>query len=124
VSVRLRAKRGQCERAAFAATLVPLVRLKLQSPVLNSICCHMLQRTFAAGFIAPCLPTKTDKLPSGRQWLHEIKHDGYRLMAFERLRRKREGRHVLCAFDLPELDDKDLRPEPLEFRKARRRGRG
>jgi hypothetical protein len=26
---------------------------------------HMLQRTLPAGFIAPCLPTKTDKLPSG-----------------------------------------------------------
>jgi ATP-dependent DNA ligase len=25
----------------------------------------------------PCLPTKTDKLPSGSQWLHEIKHDGF-----------------------------------------------
>jgi hypothetical protein len=23
----------------------------------------------------PCLPTKTDKLPSGDRWLHEIKHD-------------------------------------------------
>jgi hypothetical protein len=34
---------------------------------------HMLQRTLPAGFIAPCLPTKTDKLPSGGQWLHEIK---------------------------------------------------
>jgi len=32
----------------------------------------MLQRTFPAGFIAPCLPTKTDKLPSGSRWLHEI----------------------------------------------------
>jgi bifunctional non-homologous end joining protein LigD len=103
--------------------------------------------------------------------VHEIKHDGYRLMArrdpigirlltrnghdwaprypliveavnrlrvrsclidgeavacddngiavFERLRRKREGRHVfLCAFDLLELDGKDLRHEPLEVRKA------
>jgi ATP-dependent DNA ligase len=37
----------------------------------------MLQRTLPAGFIAPCLPTKTDKLPSGSQWLHEIKHDGF-----------------------------------------------
>jgi len=36
----------------------------------------MLQRTFPAGFIAPCLPTKTDQLPSGSQWLNEIKHDG------------------------------------------------
>src|SRR5262245_42356557 len=41
----------------------------------------MLQRTLPAGFIAPCLPTKTDKLPSGSQWLHEIKHDGFRLIA-------------------------------------------
>ena len=41
----------------------------------------MLQRTFPAGFIAPCLPTKTDKLPSGDLWLHEIKHDGFRVIA-------------------------------------------
>jgi ATP-dependent DNA ligase len=34
-------------------------------------------RAFPAGFIAPCLPTKTDKLPSGDLWLHEIKHDGF-----------------------------------------------
>ncbi len=42
---------------------------------------HMLQRTLPAGFIAPCLPTKTDELPSGGQWLHEIKHDGFRVIA-------------------------------------------
>ena len=41
----------------------------------------MLQRTLPAGFIAPCLPTKTDKLPSGDGWLHEIKHDGFRIIA-------------------------------------------
>jgi bifunctional non-homologous end joining protein LigD len=41
----------------------------------------MLQRPLPAGFIAPCLPTKTDKLPSGSQWLHEIKHDGFRIIA-------------------------------------------
>jgi bifunctional non-homologous end joining protein LigD len=38
-------------------------------------------RALPTGFIAPCLPTKTDKLPSGGQWLHEIKHDGFRIMA-------------------------------------------
>jgi bifunctional non-homologous end joining protein LigD len=38
-------------------------------------------RTLPAGFIAPCLPTRTDKLPSGSQWLHEIKHDGFRVIA-------------------------------------------
>ena len=41
----------------------------------------MLQRTLPAGFIVPCLPTKTDKLPSGGLWLHEIKHDGFRIIA-------------------------------------------
>src|SRR5438477_12733299 len=41
----------------------------------------MLQPTLPAGFVAPCLPTKTDKLPSGGEWLHEIKHDGFRVIA-------------------------------------------
>ena len=40
----------------------------------------MLQRTLPAGFVAPCLPIKTEKLPSGSQWLHEIKHD-FRVIA-------------------------------------------
>jgi bifunctional non-homologous end joining protein LigD len=40
---------------------------------------HM--RTLPAGFIAPCLPTKTTHLPSGSQWLHEIKQDGFRVIA-------------------------------------------
>jgi ATP-dependent DNA ligase len=26
-------------------------------------------------------PNQTDKLPSGSQWLHEIKHDGFRIIA-------------------------------------------
>jgi bifunctional non-homologous end joining protein LigD len=38
-------------------------------------------RTLPAGFIAPCLPTKASKLPSGELWLHEIKHDGFRVIA-------------------------------------------
>ena len=38
-------------------------------------------RTLPGGFIAPCLPTRTDKLPSGSHWLHEIKHDGFRIIA-------------------------------------------
>ena len=32
-------------------------------------------------FIEPCLPSSADRLPSGPDWAHEIKHDGYRLMA-------------------------------------------
>jgi bifunctional non-homologous end joining protein LigD len=38
-------------------------------------------RTLPAGFIAPCLPTKADTPPSGGLWLHEIKHDGFRVIA-------------------------------------------
>jgi ATP dependent DNA ligase domain len=34
-----------------------------------------------AAFIEPCLPSPADKPPSGSNWIHEIKHDGYRLMA-------------------------------------------
>ena len=131
----------------------------------------MLFRVPPAGFIEPCLPSPADKPPSGPEWVHEIKHDGYRLMArrdpvgirlltrngyewasrypliveavnalkvrsclidgeavacdengvavFKRLREKRIGRHVfLCAFDLLELNGRDLRGEPIEVRKA------
>ena len=52
--------------------------LKVAMWLANRIWFPMLQRTLPAGFIAPCLPTKTDKLPSGGQWLHEIKHDSFR----------------------------------------------
>jgi bifunctional non-homologous end joining protein LigD len=39
------------------------------------------------GIIEPCIPTLASKPPVGPQWIHEIKHDGYRLIA-----RKRDGR--------------------------------
>jgi ATP-dependent DNA ligase len=58
-------KRALAVEVAFTVTRLYLAR--------------MSQRT--AGFIAPCLPTKTDKLPAGSQWLHEIKHDGFRIIA-------------------------------------------
>jgi ATP-dependent DNA ligase len=38
-------------------------------------------RSVPAGFIEPCLPSPADNPPSGSNWIHEIKHDGYRLMA-------------------------------------------
>ena len=28
----------------------------------------------------PCLPTKAAKVPNRAEWIHEIKHDGYRLI--------------------------------------------
>ena len=40
----------------------------------------MLQRT-PSGFIEPCLPSPADRPPLGSDWIHEVKVDGYRLMA-------------------------------------------
>ena len=123
------------------------------------------------GIIEPCLPSPAKKPPSGPGWLHEIKHDGFRILArrdsagvqlitragndfsgrfpfiasavgqlpvrsclidgeailcdengladFELIRRYGAlASAVLCAFDLLELDGRDLRREPIEKRKA------
>jgi bifunctional non-homologous end joining protein LigD len=36
----------------------------------------------------PCIPTRGTQAPAGQDWLHEIKHDGYRLIV------QREGKRV------------------------------
>src|SRR6516165_6660675 len=33
-----------------------------------------------SAFIEPCLPSPADRPPSVPGWLHEIKHDGFRMM--------------------------------------------
>ena len=43
-----------------------------------------------SGFIEPCQPSKVARPPSGSLWVHEIKHDGYRLMV------RRDGERVRC----------------------------
>jgi bifunctional non-homologous end joining protein LigD len=123
------------------------------------------------GIIEPCLPSPAKAPPSGPGWLHEIKHDGFRILArkdgagvrlitragndfssrfpfiamavgklpvrsclidgeaivsdenglavFDLIRgHGSKASAVLCAFDLLELDGKDLRREPIERRKA------
>jgi len=123
------------------------------------------------GIIEPCLPSPAKAPPSGPGWLHEIKHDGFRILArrdsagvrlitragndfssrfpfiamgvgklpvrsclidgeaivtnsdglavFDLIRgHGSKASAVLCAFDLLELDGKDLRREPIEKRKA------
>jgi ATP dependent DNA ligase-like protein len=40
------------------------------------------------GFIPPCLPTKAKEPPCGGLWWHEIKHDGFRIIA------RKEGSRV------------------------------
>jgi len=46
------------------------------------------KRLTPTGFIAPCLPSPVAAPPSGPGWLHEIKHDGFRLMV------RRDGERV------------------------------
>jgi hypothetical protein len=36
------------------------------------------------GIIEPCIPILASKPPEGPKWIHEIKHDGYRLIARKR----------------------------------------
>jgi bifunctional non-homologous end joining protein LigD len=40
------------------------------------------------GYIPPCIPTRAYKVPVGPDWVHEIKHDGYRLIV------RRDGNNV------------------------------
>ena len=39
------------------------------------------ERTRRLGIIEPCLPSPAKAPPSGPGWLHEIKHDGFRILA-------------------------------------------
>src|SRR5215212_6420234 len=43
-----------------------------------------------SGFVEPCRPSKATAPPSGPEWVHEIKHDGFRLLV------RREGPRVRC----------------------------
>jgi bifunctional non-homologous end joining protein LigD len=52
------------------------------------LCAGRQPRALPPGFIAPCLPTNGPHPPSGDQWLHEIKHDGFRVIA------RKDGKRV------------------------------
>ena len=45
----------------------------------------------------PCIPTKAAKVPDRPEWIHEIKHDGYRLIVQrEGKRTDRFGSKIVC----------------------------
>ena len=62
----------------------------------------LYSRTLPSGFIAPCLPSNAAAPPSGKLWLDEVKHDGFRVIArkngklnaFRELRRSRSPRQL------------------------------
>src|SRR3954469_1579330 len=131
-------------------------------------------RSRPPGFIQPCQPALADRPPAGPGRLHEIKFDGYRVIArkdgervrlwarttsdystaFTRIRdavaalpidcvvldgeaillrsdntsdfdgvRSRHGQAeaILVAYDVMEVDEQDVRQEPLEERRKRLR---
>ena len=41
----------------------------------------LLRRVAFPDFCEPCLPSAAEKPPAGARWLHEIKHDGFRIIA-------------------------------------------
>jgi ATP-dependent DNA ligase len=48
----------------------------------------LLRNELPTGFIVPAQPVERTKAPSGTGWVHEIKHDGYRMIV------RRDGEHV------------------------------
>jgi hypothetical protein len=71
-----------------------------------------------------CLPTKSTTVPTGSDWLHEIKYDGYRLRLErdgDRVRLIARGGHGWThAISL----DRGSRPQgPADAVRARRQGR-
>jgi ATP-dependent DNA ligase len=69
--------------------MAPIPALAGRPPTCHfGVHCGLLGRLInRSGTIEPCIPTRASKPPVGHQWIHEIKHDGYRLIA-----RKRDGR--------------------------------
>jgi len=45
-----------------------------------------------AGFVQPCLPSVRGTAPRGREWVNEIKHDGYRLIV------RRDGKRARVRY--------------------------
>jgi hypothetical protein len=53
----------------------------------------MLKRHLPAGFVVPAQPVEREKPPTGAEWIHEIKHDGYRMI----VRKEGETGYGGCA---------------------------
>src|SRR4051812_29009887 len=80
---------GPCCRVGVAiCSPLVLTSCPSRAAVLTSPAVFKPSDVLPAGFVAPCLPTKADQPPSGGLWLHEIKHDGFRVIA------RKDGNHV------------------------------
>jgi hypothetical protein len=65
------------------------------------------------GFIEPCLPTRADAVPAGPHWIHEIKHDGYRMIS-----RRKGGRLRIFTRRGHDWSDRVLNTCPRYFSRS------
>jgi ATP dependent DNA ligase domain len=80
-------------------------RLTLHQPTESPYLRGMLARRIRTdGFVDPCIPSRAAKPPSGPDWVHEVKHDGYRLIV------RRDGPAVVRLFTRRGYDWTDLYP--------------
>jgi hypothetical protein len=90
--------RGSGGRAGHTCILwLPVTSIEDSATPFGSLsvtCCgaYPPSALYPAGSIEPCLPTVRSKPPSGMEWIHQVKHDGYRLMI------RREGRRGANRF--------------------------
>ena len=75
-------------------------------------------RTLPAGFITPCLPSSAPQARSGKERLHEIQHDGFRVIARKTEKRvklyRRPGNDLTDRFPL--IVEALVRPRSLHHR--------
>ena len=50
------------------------------APICNSLLWHRRLSLQSKSAFEPCIPTRGTKVPDRPEWIHEIKHDGYRLI--------------------------------------------
>ncbi|MDB5876222.1 MAG: ligase [Ramlibacter sp.] len=76
----------------------------------------------------PCLPSRGTKVPTGPDWINEVKHDGYRLIVQRDGKRVRQARPAIHPqrprLDRPvSLDRQSPLKEPDQFVRGRWRSR-
>jgi ATP-dependent DNA ligase len=76
----LRAKLPPRKETYLWPPLFPIVAIATNPAYLAAM--PLRERTRPGlGIIEPCLPSPAKTRPSGPNWIHEIKHDGFRIMA-------------------------------------------
>src|SRR4051812_3836852 len=79
--------------------------------------------SFPSGFILPCQPYPAKSPPTGPEWLHEIKFDGYRVIARKDVDRVRLWARTTSDYTHAFTRIRDaVAALPGRVRSARRRG--